>query len=112
MRDGFRVTSVARPLVDLCAVCKLEIVELALESALRDRLVSIDRIWTALDASGRTQKGRGMLRHLLEGHPGRRTESELEARVWRLLVGGGLPTPVRQYQVRSKGRLVARVDFA
>ncbi|MGH2725923.1 MAG: endonuclease domain-containing protein [Actinomycetota bacterium] len=41
------------------------------------------------------------------------TESALEAIVWRLLLDGGLPPPVRQYEVRDVGgKLVARVDFA
>jgi very-short-patch-repair endonuclease len=36
----------------------------------------------------------------------------LEVRVWRILLDGGLPPPVRQYEVRHNRRLVARVDFA
>ncbi len=109
---GFHVTSIPRTLVDLCAVSTPEVVELALESALRSRLVSTAQISDALKRSGLTQKGRGELRRLLDQNPTRATESELEARAWRLLVGGGLPVPVRQYEVRSKGHLVARVDFA
>lgn len=111
-RKGFRLTSVARTLVDLCTVTTLEIVELALESAVRNRLVSTAGIRRALDRSGQTQKGCGALRALLDQHPGRSTESELEGRVWRLLLRGGLPAPNRQYEVRSNGQVVARVDFA
>jgi very-short-patch-repair endonuclease len=110
--EGLRVTSVARTLVDLCAVSKRHSVELALESALRERLVTLDQLRTTLDRTARTRKGRATLRSLLDRHPGSRTESELESRVWRILRESGLPSPVRQFEVRSRGRLVARVDFA
>lgn len=113
VRQTFRLTSVARTLVDLCAVTDEESVELALESALRARLVTIDQLRAALERSGRTHKGRGLLRSLLENHPGRETESPLEVRAWRLLRKSGLPVPVRQHEIRTTAdRLIARVDFA
>jgi very-short-patch-repair endonuclease len=39
-------------------------------------------------------------------------ESLLELRVAKLLEEAGLPEPVRQFEVREGGRLLARVDFA
>ncbi len=39
-------------------------------------------------------------------------ESPPETRVRLLLRGGGLPTPVAQYEIRHGGLFVARVDFA
>jgi len=110
---SLRLTSVARTLVDLCAVSDLESIELALESALRQRVVTFDQIRDVLDRSGRTHKGRGTMRALLESHSGRALESSLEVRVWRLLRTSDLPAPVRQHEVRTpSGRFVARVDFA
>jgi very-short-patch-repair endonuclease len=113
VRHRFRVTTVARTLVDMCAVAEPDAIELAFESALRKCLVTFDEIRAALDRSGRTHKGRGTLRSLMEGHPGIRTESALEARIWRLLRESRLPAPLRQHEVRTpSGRFVARVDFA
>jgi very-short-patch-repair endonuclease len=109
---GFRVTSVARTLVDLCAVIGPHSVELAFEHALRERLVTMGALRAALERSPPTRKGRSGLRSLLEAYPGRTTDSALEVRVWRLLRESGLPRPVRQYEIRSGGRLVARADFA
>jgi len=110
--QGFRVTSVARTVVDLSIVARPEHVEQALESALRLRSATLNDIDKALERSGRSHKGRGFLRSLVAAHPGRPAESALEVRVSRLLIDGGLPPPVRQYEVRHAGRLVARVDFA
>lgn len=112
MHQNLRVTTVARTLVDISSVSASGVVELALESALRSRLVTLDEVRAALERSGRSHKGRGVLRYLLDEHPGRPAESALEVRVWRILLESGLPVPIRQHEVRHRGRLVARVDFA
>lgn len=54
-----------------------------------------------------------MLRELVEA----RTESAIpesvfETRLLRVMRRAGLPVPVVQHEIRSKGRLVARADFA
>jgi very-short-patch-repair endonuclease len=42
-----------------------------------------------------------------------RTESPMETRLRLVIVGGGLPRPIAQFEVRDHaGRFVARVDFA
>jgi very-short-patch-repair endonuclease len=87
-------------------------VELAFEHALRERLVTISGLRAALERSPPTRKGRSVLRSLLDAYPERITDSALEVRVWRLLRESGLPRPVRQHEIRSRGRFVARVDFA
>lgn len=113
IRGGIKMTSVPRTLIDLCAVADAEAVELALESALRKRLVSVAQVRAALERTGPTNRGRGIMRSLLDGMVERPTESALEVLVWRILVETDLPIPVRQYEVRDPlGRLVARVDFA
>jgi very-short-patch-repair endonuclease len=112
VHGGFRVTSVARTLVDLCAVAAPKVVELALESALRGRSVTIDQIRAALERSAPRQKGRRILRFLLDRYPGRPTESSLEVLTWGVLRESELPPPVRQYEVKHRGRRIARVDFA
>ncbi|MGH2726094.1 MAG: type IV toxin-antitoxin system AbiEi family antitoxin domain-containing protein [Actinomycetota bacterium] len=112
-RGGLSVTSVARTLVDLSAVIGPLRLEMAMESALRRRLVTADQIQIAIDRAGRTSRGKNVLRSLLKGHPSSPTESALETLVWRLLRNAGLPLPVRQHEVRdAQRRVVARVDFA
>lgn len=110
----FVVASVARTLVDLGRVMRPEDVEIALDSALRRRLTSIGRLTARLDLSGtRGRKGAATLARLLAERPaGTPNESALETRFWRLLRRSGLLLPERQYEIRSGGRLVARVDFA
>lgn len=113
VRGVIRVTSVPRTILDLCAVVEPEAVELALESALRRRLATLDQITLRLAQTGRTSRGRGVLRALVDRHPETSTESALESRVWRVLREGGLPLPLRQHEVRDEnGRFVARLDFA
>lgn len=107
------VTSVRRTLLDLGAVAGRKSVELALESALRRRLVTVSKLFEAVHRSPRTHKGRGVLRAILESHPGRATESAFETMLWQALKGEGVPLPVRQHDARDEfGRLVARLDFA
>ncbi|MGH2727232.1 MAG: DUF559 domain-containing protein [Actinomycetota bacterium] len=107
------VTSVTRTLLDICAVVRPKSVELALESALRRGLVTIPKLAEALDRSGRTHAGRGVLRLLLNEFPDEATESALEALLWRCFREQSVPLPSRQHEVRDRaGRLVARLDFA
>jgi very-short-patch-repair endonuclease len=113
MRLGIPVTSVARTLLDLAGVAPARAVELAFESAVRRKLVTLKAVAEVLDRSGPTVGGRGVVRSLLDRYPGVGTESALEALVWRMLIACGLPTPVRQHEIRDEtGAFVARVDFA
>ena len=112
--DGIPTTTLARTLVDVGAVIEDEVLERALESALRQGL-SLGRLRWRLDAlSGRGRPGPAALRRVLARRPegGAATESELETRFMQLLRGGGLPEPRRQYEVRDASGFVARVDFA
>ena len=54
-----------------------------------------------------------MLRSFLEARTGVAVpESPLETRFLRLLRRAGLPKPIAQLEIRDRGRLIARVDFA
>jgi very-short-patch-repair endonuclease len=88
------VTTVHRTLVDLGAVVQADIVELALECALRRRMTSIDRL---------VLERRDPL-----APP---TESALETKFLQFLRRHKLPLPVRQRVVRDASGFVARVDF-
>lgn len=112
IRNGIRVTAVPRTLVDLCSVSDHQAVELAFECALRRRLASIEQIAEAL-AGRQGAGGRWVLSSLIERFPGVATDSALEVIVWDILIAGGLPPPIRQYEIRSgRGAFVARVDLA
>ena len=112
----FTLTNVTRTCIDLGAVVGEEIVEVAMEDALRTRRTSLDKLSRRTDAlvcKGRT--GPGVIKRLL----GRRISSErptdtgFETKLFRILRENGFPLPVRQFVVRRRdGRFNARVDLA
>lgn len=113
--DGIPVTSAARTLLDLGAVCRPTVVEMALDGALRRELVSIRELEATLSALARRGRdGCGVLRGILADRSPHSTipESEPETLLRRVLLDHGLPAPVPQYVVRHHRRFVARVDFA
>jgi len=112
--DGMLVTSIRQTLADLCAVVDLDVVERAVESALRMGLVDefalrdFANLWTF------SRHGGPGLREVLARRPigAAPTGSDLETmcvQVWRR---GGVRAPERQWQVIDpKGELVATADF-
>jgi very-short-patch-repair endonuclease len=113
--DGIRVTTVARTLVDLGAVCSDAVVEMALDRALRRKLTTFAEVQARLDAIGkRGRPGVGVLRKILDARDPRHapSESEMETMLRRVLRRHGLPAPVPQYVIRDGDHFVARVDFA
>jgi predicted transcriptional regulator of viral defense system len=94
------VTNVSRTLLDLGAVAGREIVEAALDDALRRRLTSLERLVTRLeDLGGKGRRGAAVLRSLLEERDPKNAppESVLEARLIGLLRRARLPEPARQF---------------
>ena len=112
---ALRVTTPARTVADLCAVLGRDEVEPALDDALRRGLTSLPRLrWTAQRLGGRGRPGVRLLAELLcEREPGwTPPASRLESRVRALLRQAGLPEPSAQWEIRDRGTLLARVDFA
>jgi very-short-patch-repair endonuclease len=112
--DGIPATTPARTVVDLGAVAADDLLERALESALR-RGLSMPRLqWRLESLAGRGRPGVAALRRVLARRPSgaAATESELESRFLQLVREAGLPPPVRQHVVRDGAAVVARVDFA
>jgi hypothetical protein len=109
--EGFRVTSVARTLADLCALEDEAVVRATFDEALRRRKTTLDQLQSAL-ARGAYRRGVGVLRALIEASLGEGgpTESALEFRVVELLEMAGLPRPLRQRTIEVGGR-VRRMDF-
>ncbi|MCA1843619.1 MAG: type IV toxin-antitoxin system AbiEi family antitoxin domain-containing protein, partial [Actinobacteria bacterium] len=68
--DGIPCTSAARTLVDLAGVLTPDQLEVALDSALRDRLTAAGYLQRRLADAGR--KGAGVLRELVEDRAGQR----------------------------------------
>jgi hypothetical protein len=108
------VSSPTRTLLELSARCPAELLEIALDDALRRRLTSIARIRWRLDKVG--AKGRPGVRRLRQLATARhRTplpESALERRFLRMLSTKKLPPPALQYVVKDEDGFVARLDFA
>lgn len=109
------VTTPARTLIDLASVETAEALEEALDAALRMRLVSMARLrWRLDEIGGSGRNGAGALRSLLDARAPTSVaaQSPLETRVAQALREAGLPDPVKQYEIRDAGRLIAVVDFA
>jgi very-short-patch-repair endonuclease len=109
------VTTIARTLFDLGADRSEDVVESALECALRKGLIGLPRLrWQVERCAGNGKRGARTLRRLLEERSKEYvpTESELELRFHRLLSREHLPLPMRQKVHRDNGKAIARVDFA
>ena len=110
--NGIPVTSTVRTILDLASVIGPRRLEMAIESAVRRRLATIEQLRTSVDRSSSTQRGRAVLRMLLDGYAPAPSDSALEVLLWGLLRDSGVPEPVRQHPVRKDGRVVARIDLA
>jgi hypothetical protein len=113
--DGIPVTTVERTLVDLGAVVHRNVVERALETALREQQTTLDAVRAALARlGGRGRRGAGVLRSILDEWEAdhRLTDTERERLMLQAFRRHGLPDPVPQFVVRHNGRFVARVDAA
>ena len=101
-RRRIPVTTPARTLLDLGAVLPVEMVESALEDALMRRLVTLALLTGTLERlGGPGRTGAGVLRALVEERDPATapTQSMLEDLLFGVLRRGGLPAPVRQYEV-------------
>ena len=113
--DAIPVTTATRTIIDLAAVVTAEILEEALDDGLRRQLTSIPRLaWRIATLGRRGRPGIAVLQRLIAARGGARPtpESALETRLLRRLRRAGLPEPECQYEIKDRGRLLARVDFA
>jgi very-short-patch-repair endonuclease len=111
--DAIPVTTPTRTLLDLAAVVSADVVEAALDDALRRGLTSIPRLVWRVTELGR-RPGTGMVRALLEARTSEPAgpQSVLETRLLRLIKRARLPAPICQHEIKDRGRLLAVVDFA
>jgi len=113
--DGIPATSAARTLLDIASTAAADVIEEALDDALRRRLVSISRLrWRLDDTARKGRPGVSLMRRLLDARTAELSvpQSVLETRLLRLLKRSDLPMPRLQHRVKDGGRLVAIVDFA
>jgi hypothetical protein len=113
--DNIPVTTVELTLLMLGAVCSPTTVEMALDVALRQELVTYESTRAVLKTVGRRgRNGAGVLRAILDERvpDGAVPESPMETRLLRLLRDLGFPAPVPQYNVWVCGRFYGRLDAA
>lgn len=112
--DGVAVTTPERTLLDLAAVVPVDLVEEALDDALRRRLVAIPRLRRRLAAEAAPgRRGVVAMRRVLEEQDPTKPPpaSVFERRLSRLLKQARLPDPVPQYEICDGDRYVF-IDFA
>ncbi len=129
--DGIPTTSIEQTLLELgiglrprpgCTIAGWDLptprveqlVELALESALRHGLVDQRSLWNLVGTLPKQRRGRDLLEALLlqRGAGAPATESYLETRGIQVLRDAGLPTGECQVELTdAKGTFVARVDL-
>ncbi len=108
------VTSATRTLADLGAVADEETVEVAMESALQQRLTSVPRLEWQLRRSGANgRRGTAVLRRVLAMRPrgAPPAGSALEVKFIRLLRAARLPHSRRQFPVTTVNG-IRYIDFA
>ena len=111
-RDGLRVTTVERTLMDIAGLRRQPALGPAIGSAIRSGLTTADALVGFADEWGAGRKGIARLRFesWIRSGSGER-ESELEDRFWRVMSKAGVPVPTPQFPVEIAGRDF-RLDFA
>ena len=112
--DGIPVSSVARTLLDLGAVCGPLTVEMAIDNALRRELIMLADLREVLRRLGRSgRNGAGVLRAILDERGDRTpTDSEMETLLLDVLRKNGLPVPEVQFVVTDGWGFIGTVDAA
>lgn len=112
--NGVPATNATRTLLDLGSVVTVDVLETALERALRSRATNLDRLLRRFfELAARGRPGTASLRSLLvERDPSLApAESDLETLLSKILRRGGVPAPVRQFEVLVAGQRF-RLDAA
>ena len=110
VRDGVRLTSPLRTVLDCAATLPVQLAVVVADSAVRGGLVQLDDLRAAARAATGRNAGR-IRRAVALSDP--RCGSVLESLLRVLLVLAGLPPDQSQFVIRDqRRRFVARVDFA
>ena len=112
-RNGIPITGAERLLLDLSSVLEVGRLEAVIDNVCDQRLTTADRISTYLQSDRLPKRRRSALLRLLDERGDvKPAASDLETLVARLLRDPSLIQPVRQFEVRHRGELIARPDFA
>lgn len=114
-RNGIRLTSATRTVLDLTTVTNVETGLVFANYALNEGITTLAELRARYDAAdGPMQHWPGSLTTGLVLRLARaEIESVGESRTWHLLYRGSVPMPVPQYVVRgADGEVAARLDFA
>jgi hypothetical protein len=112
---GIPVTTASRTLIDLGAAASPDVVERALESALRQGRTSIWHLVGRLEELGKPgRRGVATIRAILRERDPRLvpTASELESMLSLLIADSHLPPPERQFSFYDDDGFIGRTDFA
>lgn len=112
--NGVPCTSVARTLIDLCAVEHPAVAAMALDHACRTTPGTLEVVHRRyLELKKRGRRGIGLMGRLLDERlgAGQFSASGFETSTLRLLRDVGLPEPVKQFEVRD-GDFLAFIDLA
>ncbi len=113
IRDGLKVTTPARTIIDLATVVSPMMVRRAMETWLSTSTMTIDNLANALDRAGR-RHGSGIVRSLLADRilglvmP----DSPPEGLLGEALIAGGLPHPVHHHVVTLPDGTRFELDWA
>jgi very-short-patch-repair endonuclease len=113
--EGLPTTMPERTVVDLSRTTSPTRLRRIVETGLASGVIDIDVLTDLHHSLARKGKpGIRKLRQVLEAIGGQTpiSDTELEARLIQLLVGSGLPEPVRQFQTPWLKKLNGRVDLA
>jgi very-short-patch-repair endonuclease len=111
--DGLPVTSAVRTVIDAASFLRGRALESVVESARRSGVTTTRALVARLELiGGPGRPGADELRRVLALQSARPAESELEIRVARVIRRAGMPTPVRQLEVRVPSGPTYRLDFA
>ncbi len=110
VKDGVRLTSAARTVIDCAATMPFEAAVCIADAALYKRVTSTDELG-ALAAAMAGRRGIGRVRQVL-GFADARSESCGESFSRVQMDRAGLPTPSLQFAVGSGDRFIGRADFA
>lgn len=112
--DGFYLTTVSRTIVDLASVLDRETLAAVVDVAFCRKLATKASVLAALARAGKGQKGRQLLREVLEvWSPAIEPDSPAEMRLVRQLGELGVDDVVLQHEVYDvDGTFVARLDLA
>jgi very-short-patch-repair endonuclease len=111
--DQIPATAVERTLLEVAGRVSDEVLETAIDSALRRRLTTIDRLFHLLEEmAGKGRRGIAALRRVLKARSTwTPTDSSLETKTLRVIRAGGLPEPTIQKALGSQGQPIGRVDL-